>query len=139
MKGRIPWRMKERVGSHVMKQDGKTTWIEPGDEVRATKEELGNAIDKFEPLEPIPVEPQPEPKAKPILAARGDGKFDVLHPATGKPINDVPVTEIVAPAMGAVEGKKPKKMIQGPGGKMIERPEGAATRNFVSGPPSTGS
>lgn len=88
----IMWEMKPRTGLHRIRKDGKTRTIKPGDRIKATARELSGAIDKFQPLEAIPAERQPEPEKMPMIQSLGEGKFNVLHPGTMNPINDVPLS-----------------------------------------------
>lgn len=79
------WRKKPRTGGHYVSRGVR---MAEGATIEATREQLGNAVDKFELLTP---DPEPEPE-RPELALRavhrGFGHWDVIHPVTGQAIND---------------------------------------------------
>ena len=70
---------------------GEWAAIRPGDTVQCEPWQLQSVAHKFDALDPIP----PEPAPKHVIASResSPGEWDILHGATGRPINDVPLAE----------------------------------------------
>lgn len=91
----MKFRLKQGYGSHTV---GRKRYV-AGDIIDTTRDELRGAIDKFEALEPDP--PQPEPKAG-LTMVKVDGGFDVVNDVSGKVLNDKPLHQHEAEAMGAV-------------------------------------
>lgn len=80
------FRLKPKVGSHTMLTKEGMIRLKPGDEIRCEKDLLGNALDKFEQMEPD--SPSPEPSVGLRAVHRGHGRWDVVNQVTGKAIND---------------------------------------------------
>lgn len=85
----IRFRLKPGYGKHYTTTDGKRVVLRAGDEIRCEPEDLGNARDKFEQLEPMP--PPAQPKIGLKAVHRGGGRYDVINEATGTKINDKPL------------------------------------------------
>lgn len=83
------YQMKPRMGAHYLRQEGRLTRINPGDIIDVEAYELRGAADKFTLVDPPP-EPPPEPEPTQALYAKhvGGGRWNVINPATGEPIND---------------------------------------------------
>lgn len=83
------YQMLPRMGGHYLRQKGKTTRINPGDIIDVEEHELRGAADKFTLVDPPP-EPPPELEPTQALYAKhvGGGRWNVINPATDKPIND---------------------------------------------------
>jgi len=82
--------MKEHVGPHYMRLDEKQLTITPGMTIRCDPKMLGNALDKFDQLDPDP--PLPQPTIGLTVEKRKDTGYDVVSGATSKPINKVPLS-----------------------------------------------
>jgi len=98
------FRMRPGMGAHRYK--GKT--YHPGDVIECPPYTLRHCIDKFEqldggPVTEVEVEPRTEPaKALEIVYKKG-GYYDVLNPATGKPINANGLRKAEAMALAGME------------------------------------
>ena len=79
---RIKYRLKSGYGSHTV---AGVVYVS-GSIIEATVDELGGALDKFEPMEPIPDPPQPNAGLK--VVSTGDDKYDVVNEASGDALND---------------------------------------------------
>jgi len=91
----MKYRLKKGYGSHFV---GRKRYV-AGDIIDTTRDELRGAIDKFEALEPDP--PPPEPITG-LTMVKVDGGFDVVNDVSGKVLNDKPLHQHEAEAMGAV-------------------------------------
>jgi len=121
----VLFRMRQNVGKHIMSHGGQKKVLRPGDTIRCEKYELGNALDKFEQLEPDP--PAPAPKVGLRAVHIGFGKYNVISDATGKPINDEPLTKEEARAMerrGVAEAKPDTETGGGTTGPNADDPGG---------------
>lgn len=85
------FRLKERCGKHhTRSQDGEALTLRPGDIIDCEATELGNAIDKFEQLDPDPPEPQATEGL--VVVPAGEGRFNIVNVVSGAKLNDVPLT-----------------------------------------------
>lgn len=75
-------------GNHYMHRRKLT----PGEIVECDPSEVKSFMDRFEPAEAPPPEPEPEVGLKVVAHVEGGNTFDVVNETTGKPVNDVPLT-----------------------------------------------
>lgn len=79
------FRRKRNVGHHSAIIDGIRRDVKPGEVVVCKPEELGGFISDYEALDPPA--PEAEPKVKLIPVHVSKGRWNVLHGATGEPVN----------------------------------------------------
>ena len=118
------FKMKKKVGPHLFNGE----WIRPGMTINCDAEEIARVMDKFEEVRtpaPEPETPEPEDIEEEetseeaekdeaeeeeetseeeglVLKHKGRGKYDVINSASGKVINDEPLTK-----------KEAEKLIEG--------------------------
>ena len=92
---KIKYKLKKGYGSHRM--HGKT--YVSGDVVKTNAEELRGALDKFEQLEPTPSLPEP---VAGMTVVETDGGYDVVNDVSGKTLNDEPLHQHEAEAIGTI-------------------------------------
>lgn len=77
------FRMKPNTGKHSTVLNGQPVIVRAGEIIDCSKDDIGNAMDKFEQLDPDVLPPASQFK----LVSVGGGYFDVIHPVTGAAIN----------------------------------------------------
>lgn len=91
----IRFRFRNNVGNHRMNIGGQMKKLQPGEIIEVEYEsDLGNALDKFERLDPDPG--PPEPTVGLVVKKRGDGDldgYDVVREDIGERVNDGPLTK----------------------------------------------
>lgn len=88
------WRKKPGTGRHIMPDK---TVVGEGKVIRAYRDELRNAVDKFIPLDPVEDRPAPEPSTL-KLVSDGTGKYNVVD-SRGRNVNDAPLSQEQAEAL----------------------------------------
>jgi len=90
--------LKRGYGQHTIATAKGRQILRAGDRVECHVDLLGNAIDKFAiitpgaDLEPVTLKTTTSLR----IVHKGHGKYDVVHPATGVPINTAPLTKTEA-------------------------------------------
>jgi len=96
------FRLKQKHGKHSMVIDGVRRKLVPGDTIDCESYELGNALDKFEQLDPTPPPKQPKVGLR-IVESEISGLFDVINESSGRALNDEPLDEDAARSLVEVE------------------------------------
>jgi hypothetical protein len=92
------FRLKNGKGKHIHVVDGEETRYNAGDVINVrSKFELGNALDKFEQLDPDEedegvVKKETAKKFK-VKKIKGTKKYNVVKVSTGEKANDAPLTK----------------------------------------------
>jgi len=80
-------------GRHSLPLNGKRVNVVHGDVIECEEWELGGFISDYECLNPRPDPPEPVESRPLTLKHAGRGRYNVIQSATGRPINDKPLTE----------------------------------------------